>query len=96
MKKSLVTSILFLSSGIVFGSAGMYLVHISFSADNATEGTEVRIENSTSRSSTEGDSQLNGESIEQILINKGSVASLDDPSIHTDAFQRRLAIYTYV
>ena len=72
------------------------MVHVSFSADNSTEGTEIRIESSTSRSSTEGDSQLNRESIGQILINKESVVSLEDPSIHTDSFQRRLAIYTYV
>ena len=96
MKKSLITSILFLSSGIVLGSGGMYLVHVSITANDTSAGTEIGIANSARQSSHGDDSDPTEVSNEYIAVNKDSVASIEDPNLHTDAFQRRLAIYTYV
>lgn len=96
MKKSLVTSILFLSAGIVLGGGGMSLVHVSTSANSPLERPETSVENNTSRSFPVDHSQLNGGTLGHILSNNQSVASLEDPKLHTDSFQRRLAIYTYV
>lgn len=96
MKKSLITSILFLSSGIVLGSGGMYLVHISITANDTSAGTDIGIANRANQPSHGDDSELIGESNEYIVINEESVASIEDPTLHTDAFQRRLAIYTHV
>lgn len=96
MKKSLITSILFLSSGIVLGGGGMYLVHISITANDTSAGTDIGIANRANQPSHGDDSELIGESNEYIVINEESVASIEDPTLHTDAFQRRLAIYTHV
>lgn len=96
MKKSLITSILFLSSGIVIGSGGMYLVHISNTANDTSAVADNGIANRANQPPLGDDYELIGESNEHIVINEESVASIEDPSLHKDAFQRRLAIYTHV
>ena len=96
MKRSFGISLLLLSSGIVLGGGGMYLVHISTSANNPMKGTQVNVETTTSGSSLGGDSQLNRESGRRVPSNNRSIASLEEPNLHTNSFQRRLAIYTYV
>lgn len=96
MKKSLLTSVLFLSCGVLLGCGGMYLVHISTTGNNTTAGTEEGRESNSNRSTQERDTQLTGELNERIFTNNDSVASIDDPNLHTDSFQRRLAIYTHV
>ena len=93
MKRSFVISVLFLSSGILLGGGSMYVLHISTSANDPLEGTEVDIESDTGGSSTERNSQLSVEAEGLALLPS---VSLEDPNLHTNSFQRKLAVYTHV
>ncbi|MYD46735.1 MAG: hypothetical protein F4W92_10310 [Gammaproteobacteria bacterium] len=96
MKSSIFTSLLFLSSGILLGGGTMYLLHISSSANHPTEGIERNVVNNSNGSSSAHAPQLNGDSTRHALSNVQPSLSLEDPSLHTNAFRRKLAIYTYV
>ncbi len=93
MKRSFVISVLFLSSGILLGGGGMYVLHISTSAIDPMEGTEGHKEIGTGGSSTERTSQLN---VETEVPAVAPSVSLEDPNLHTNSFQRKLAVYTHV
>lgn len=96
MKRPFLISLLFLSSGILLGGGGMYLLHISTSANHPMEGTEKDVKNNLNGSSSRSVPRLDGDREGHPLSNIQPIASLEDPSLHTNSFLRTLAIYIYV
>ena len=94
MRRSFGISLLLLSSGIVLGGGGGYLVHSTIV--NPIEKAQIGVETESSRSSLRGNSQMNDEHGRQALSNGQSVVTLEDPKLHTNSYQRKLAIYSYV
>lgn len=98
MKKSLGILLLLVSSGIVLGGGGTYLVHLATSTnDNDTSSAPQTLlesqknkEVATSRADADKTRAPNSTS------NIQSSASIKDPSLEKDSFQRKLAIYSYV
>lgn len=96
MKKSFGILSILLSSGIVLGGAGMYLVHQSMSVNVRSELTSTTIKPNTRRATTGGGFQLNHVSFQHLYNHYQSSASLRDPSLDDNAFERRLAVYSFV
>ena len=94
MKRSIGISLLLLSAGVVFGGGGGYLVHSMIV--NLIEKAQIGVETEDSGSSLRGNSQMNDEHGRLVLSNAQSVVSLENPNLHIDSYQRKLAIYSYV
>ena len=74
----------------------MYLVYVLVSTNETTEtASSNEIPNSRGGSSGEG-FQLNHSSLLHLHSSYLSAASLEDPSLHENSFQLRLAVYSFV
>lgn len=96
MKRSIAISIILLTSGIVVGGGGTYLVHWAISGKDASNLSQTEVE----RTST-GDSQTANDAdgdVQEQMFPSDSQSSfvLTDPSLQNNTFQSKLEVYTYV
>lgn len=98
MKKSLGILLLLVSSGIVLGGGGTYLVHLATSTNDKDTSSEPQTILESQKSKEVATTQADSDETRDPLstsVNQ-SVASINDPSLEKDSFQRKLAIYSYV
>ncbi|MCY3541838.1 MAG: hypothetical protein OXH31_08050 [Gammaproteobacteria bacterium] len=95
MKKAIAISVILLTSGIVIGGGGTYLVHLATSAKDASMQSPTVVE----RSSTGELANVNDDDgkQEKMLPSDGQIPEvLRDSSLQNDTFQSKLEVYTYV
>ena len=98
MKKSLGILLLLVSSGIVLGGGGTYLVHLATLTNDKNTSSEPQTILESQKSKEGATTHADPDKTRGPLstsINQ-SVASINDPSLEKNSFQRKLAIYSYV
>lgn len=96
MKRTFGMSILVLLSGVVLGSGGMYLIHVSLSANNVEERPQFDVNPNAIENSHASNSQMNPTYDPLIPSHLRTFASLAAPELHLNSFLRKLTIYAYV
>ena len=96
MKRSLSLTFALFFGGVVFGGGGAYLVSLNLSTNGSSE-TEPTVANPKAENLLSPDkSQSNQESSLQ-RSNKNQIrAMLENPTLHSNSFERRHTIYSYV
>ena len=95
MKKAIAISVILLTSGIVIGGGGTYLVHLATSARDASMQSPTAVE----RPSTGKLANVNDDdnTQEEMFPSDGQVPDvLRDSSLQNNTFQSKLEVYTYV
>ena len=98
MKKSLATSLLLVSVGILLGGGGTYFAHVSTTTNNDNTSIEsLTVSDSSGLEETVPTvvETINGQT-PRSSNNNQVVATLDDPALQSNSFQRKLAVYSYV
>ncbi|MYD45723.1 MAG: hypothetical protein F4W92_05170 [Gammaproteobacteria bacterium] len=96
MKRAIAISLILLSSGIVVGGGGTYLIHLSISGKDASNLSLTEVE----RTSTGGSPTVNNanDDAQEQMFPSDSQSShvLTDPSLQNNTFRSKLEVYTYV
>lgn len=98
MKKSLATSLILVSAGILLGGGGTYFVYVATSSNNDNKSNESQtVLDSSGFEETvpNGAEIINGQNLKSSSNNQLGT-TLDDPSLQSNSFQRKLTVYSYV
>ena len=96
MKRNIAVPIILLSSGIVFGGGGTYLVHLATSTNDASDMADVAVEQHTNTGAQVMGSKVN-EDRDTITKSKSlSSVAIKDASLRNNPFQLKLTVYSYV
>ena len=98
MKNSIAITLVLVSSGIVLGGGSTYLVHLATSTTDSefSEVAQTEVKRATNEvASTAGDG---GNDVHDTILTSSSqfAALIEDPSLNSDSFQRKLVVYSYV
>ena len=96
MKKNNSIPLLLLTSGILLGGLGTYFVHLATSTEDGSDPSQSVIAEHTNGTLPTVQSEM-GEVRDTMSTNTSHLAdAIEDPSLQRNAFQRKLAVYSYV
>ena len=96
MKRAIAISLILLTSGILVGGVGTYLVHLAISGKDASNVSQTEVERTSTASSLSAN-DTDDDAQENIFSSDGqSSYVLTDPSLQNNTFQSKLEVYTYV
>lgn len=96
MTRSTITALILLCMGIALGGGGMYLLYVTIVSNKADEIAYTSVELETSGLTSSSDYPLTYETHLPSFSDDLPVKSLEDPTLHHNAFEHSLAIYSYV
>ena len=96
MKRSIGFTLVLLTSGMVIGSGGMYLIHLATSSNDTNENFQPDVVSDTNTVLRTYDSSFSDGADPREPEDNQRVASLEDSALHSNSFHRRFSIYSYV
>ena len=96
MKRTVAIPLVILTSGILFGGGGTYLVHLASSTSGGVDPSQSVIADQTEGVSPTVDTDMDDEQDRTPVSATDSSGALEAPSLHKIAFQRKLVVYSYV
>ena len=96
MKKTVAIPLILLTSGILLGGGGTYFVHLATSTNGGSEPSQSDHAQQTGGASSSMDTEIDDQQGTASVTATDSSGALEDPSLHKIAFQRKLAVYSYV
>ncbi|MXZ43605.1 MAG: hypothetical protein F4Z01_01295 [Gammaproteobacteria bacterium] len=98
MKKSLASSLLLVSAGMLLGGGGTYFVYVATTAnyDNIPNESPTKLDSSGIEKTVPISAETINEQHPRSSVDSQSATTLDDPSLQSNSFQRKLAVYSYV
>ncbi|MYD45725.1 MAG: hypothetical protein F4W92_05180 [Gammaproteobacteria bacterium] len=96
MKKTVVIPLTLLISGILLGGGGTYFVHLLTSTNGGSDPSQSVPAPRTEGASSSVDTEIDDVQDTRSVNTTDSSSTLEDPSLHKIAFQRKLAVYSYV
>ena len=96
MKKTVAIPLILLTSGILLGGGGTYFVHLATLTNGGSDPSQSDNAQQTGGASSSMDTEIDGLQDAASVAATDSSGELEDPSLHKIAFQRKLAVYSYV
>ncbi|MCY3541836.1 MAG: hypothetical protein OXH31_08040 [Gammaproteobacteria bacterium] len=96
MKKADAIPLILLTSGILLGGLGTYFVHLAMSTEDGSDPSQSGIAEQTNGAIPTEESKIDEVRDTKSTNTSYLAAAIEDPSLHENAFQRKLAVYSYV
>ncbi len=96
MKKTVAIPLILLTSGILLGGGGTYFVHLATSTNGGSDPSQSDHAQQTGGASSSMDTEIDDLQDTASVAATDSSGALENPSLHKIAFQRKLAVYSYV
>ena len=96
MKKTDAIPLILLTSGILLGGLATYFVHLATSTEDSSDSSQSVIAEQTNGALPTVESKIDEVPDTQSTNTSYLAAAIEDPSLQQNAFQRKLAVYSYV